>query len=196
MPYKFIIAAGNHDRDCCPVMLPLPDGCGISGDVILSDGNGTKIRAQYSRSHEAGAALTFVLNGLPAGSEREYAVTGNNSENGVSLIEKKDSIDVLIEGKYFTSYVYGGGYAKPFVGPVVGSNGESYTRLDFKTPEHPHHRSVWIAVGDVNGVDFWNEPEGCYGRQIHQRFDGLISGPVYARISASNTWTDFSGTRL
>ena len=32
---------------------------------------------------------------------------------------------------------------------ILTPDGTSYTRLDFTTTEHPHHRSVFFGVGDV-----------------------------------------------
>ena len=172
----------------------LADDCGACSDIYVFS-NIAKAKNQVRKTLKihtgTGNKETYY-----EGCDR-FVVDQNQLENAGIIVNENDrltdeQIDILIENKYFTSYMYGGEFAKPFIGPVIGPNGESYTRLDFKTAEHPHHRSVWIAVGDVNGVDFWNEPEGRYGKQAHQRFDELISGPVYARISASNTWTDFS----
>ncbi|MCH2136943.1 MAG: PmoA family protein [Phycisphaerales bacterium] len=40
--------------------------------------------------------------------------------------------------------------------------------------DHPHHRSCWIAHGDVNGVDFWHDG----GRIEHRRLEVSESGAI------------------
>ena len=110
---------------------------------------------------------------------------------GITLIMNDDEkrIDFKIDGKPFTSYVYGDEFVKPFLGPIYNSCGESFTRLDFDTKEHPHHRSVFLGVGDVNGIDFWNEPEDR-GSQKHVGFRDIVCGSAFAKFTADNVWLD------
>ena len=109
------------------------------------------------------------------------------------LAEDRQALDVLIRGKLFTSYVYGRGFLKPYLGPVYASSGASYTRLDLETREHPHQRSVFIAVGDVNGIDFWNEYEETRGEQRHTGFERITSGPAWGGFAAGLVWCDHKG---
>ncbi|MFR5072590.1 MAG: PmoA family protein [Bianqueaceae bacterium] len=62
--------------------------------------------------------------------------------------------------------------------------------MDLETTEHPHQRSVFIAVGDVNGIDFWNEDRETVGEQRHQGFDQITSGPAWGGFTAKNIWYD------
>lgn len=112
---------------------------------------------------------------------------------GVEIKEAADrpALDVFIGGKFFTSYVYGG-QLKPYLGPITAENGDWLTRLDLETKEHPHQRSVFIAVGDVNGIDFWNE-NSHPGEERHQGFDEICSGNAFGRISARNVWLSETG---
>jgi hypothetical protein len=49
----------------------------------------------------------------------------------------------------------------PAVWPLLASSGEPVTRafpfatLDGEARDHPHHTSLWLAHGAVDGVDFW-----------------------------------------
>lgn len=113
-------------------------------------------------------------------------ITGNAGEN---------RLDVSIGGKLFTSYVHDPKFAKPYLGPVVLSNGSSVTRLDFETKEHPHQRSIIVAVGDVCGVDFWNEPQNR-GTQRHTGFCNIENGGSYATFTACNVWETVDGKPL
>ncbi len=59
------------------------------------------------------------------------------------------------------------GAPKPYIYPVFGPTGKEMTRAfpmkirAGEAKDHPHHRSIWFAHGDVNGVDFWHEGEGA-----------------------------------
>jgi hypothetical protein len=103
--------------------------------------------------------------------------------------EAKSSLDIVLNNELFTSYVYDKKFAKPYLGPVLAKDGTSYTRLDFETREHPHQRSVFTGVGDVNGVDFWNEREN-FGYQTHQGFSDKFAGPACAGFTADILWHD------
>ena len=116
---------------------------------------------------------------------------------GVEIIENNalNRLDISIGGSVFTSYVYDSQFAKPYLGPILLSNGHSITRLDFQTKEHPHQRSLIVAVGDVNGTDFWNEPADR-GVQRHNEFVRIENKYSYAAFTASNIWEDAAGNAL
>lgn len=61
--------------------------------------------------------------------------------------------------------------------------------------DHVHHRSLWVAHGDVNGVDLWSESKG-HGKIVHKRFNHKIHGPVYVELNEENTWMSSEGERL
>jgi len=106
--------------------------------------------------------------------------------------EEKKRIDIVIGGKLFTSYVYEDGLAKPYLGPMYTRDGQTYTRLDFETKEHPHHRSLFLAIGDINGIDFWNEPEDR-GLEIPNGFENFEEGTAFAAFTAKNIWKSIDG---
>lgn len=138
---------------------------------------------------EASAAPHFAEESVAP----QFAEASGADARGVRLVEKEHKLDIVIDGQYFTSYVFDPSLAKPYLGPIIGPYGDSYTRLDFETREHPHHRSLWLGIGDVNGIDAWNEPAERYGRQIVGAIVGKTAGPVLAQIESRQTWTAFSG---
>jgi hypothetical protein len=155
------------------------------------------------RGGEDAVAIRFVLENLGAGEEERLLIAAATPDENttadrgrVELVPDDAELRVLIDGEYFTSYVFDPDYAKPFLGPVVGPYGHWITRLDHETREHPHQRSIWVAVGDVNQVDVWNEPADRHGRQLHRGFEYIASGPVSAEFCADNVWTAFDGTPL
>lgn len=77
--------------------------------------------------------------------------------------EDADTVAVLVDGALFTKYVPGGGNF-PMLFPLNAATGESVTRgypmvrdVPHEAKDHPHHRSLWLTHGNVNGVNFWNE---------------------------------------
>ena len=53
--------------------------------------------------------------------------------------------------------------------------------------DHPHHRSVWISHGCVNGWNNWSEEEGHAWTRFRE-FEAVEGGPVYGRIVAISDW--------
>lgn len=113
----------------------------------------------------------------------------------ISSGREPDSLDVMISKKRFTSYVYSDKFIKPFLGPIFGKNGLGYTRFDLAATEHPHQRSLIVAVGDVNGYDFWNEPKG-EGVENHRKLGNIVSGSAYGSFKAYNVWNTKSGNAV
>jgi len=116
----------------------------------------------------------------------------------ISLKQHDDKIDVLIDGKLFTSYLTKSG-AKPILFPVVGPTGAEVTRgypmrdaAESERSDHVHHRSFWFTHGDVNGVSFWHE-SGGNGVIEHQEFSKVEADGKTAVIAAKNNWTGPDG---
>jgi hypothetical protein len=74
-------------------------------------------------------------------------------------------VDVLVDGKPFTSYIYPESVKKPVLFPIRAASGAIVTRgypLEPRPGEvrdHPHHVGHWFNHGDVNGYDFWGHSE-------------------------------------
>lgn len=111
----------------------------------------------------------------------------------VSLV-KNDSLnklDVFIEGKYFTSYMYADSILrKPVLFPIFTASEKRITRGFPIAPnpgermDHPHHYGLWFNHGVVNDIDFWNSaviprhPNVRYGRINHVKFLKVESGDI------------------
>ncbi|MGD1155351.1 MAG: PmoA family protein [Terriglobia bacterium] len=77
-----------------------------------------------------------------------------------------DSIEVLIGGKPFTTYYFGAHSPKPYLHPLRSAEGTFVTRgfpmrtdIPDESRDHPHHRALFFAHGDINGIDFWGESQ-------------------------------------
>lgn len=121
--------------------------------------------------------------------------------------EKK--VDVLIDGKLFTSYIYPENVKKPVLWPVMSPAGNMLTRSypmvnkEGDRSDHPHHVGVWLNYGDVNGLDFWNNSEAIpvekrdgYGTIFHKSVDKLESGKGKALLVTSAEWKSPDNTLM
>ena len=83
-------------------------------------------------------------------------------------VVRKDAerrVDILVDGKPFTSYIWPATLKKPVLFPIRTATGTLVTRgfpLEPRPGErvdHPHHVGLWFNYGDVNGIDFWNNSD-------------------------------------
>lgn len=80
----------------------------------------------------------------------------------ISKVTDEKKIDVLINGKFFTSFLYNDSIEKPVLYPIATVEGTMITRgFPFNTKpndptDHPHHLGLWFNFENVNGLDFWN----------------------------------------
>jgi len=198
---KILVDAENHDRRNCPVMVSIPEEI---EKATLLDPDGNEVPCQVE-SAENGSTVAFILDALDGGESRTYVLKDEESESEeiVELAEKENSIDVNIKGEPFTTYVYDGeDFIRPYLFPVRAPCGSKVTRaypmiegVPGETSDHPHHKSIWIAHGEVNGVDNWSQGEG-HGFTRHRDFLAKLSGPVYAKISTLNDWEDADGNKV
>lgn len=135
----------------------------------------------------------YALMNLARGESAE--ILARPAANPVRFEEIEHGLAVYIGDRLFTRYIHDPALAKPYLGPIFNSRGDSFTRLDLTATEHPHQRSLIIAVGDVNGIDFWNEPSGC-GREEHEGYRDIICGVNYGSFTADNVWKAPDGTPL
>ncbi len=77
-------------------------------------------------------------------------------------------VSLSIDGLEKTRWHFGHDSPGPFLYPFNGPSGVSLTRMGHPGAEnHDHHRSVWLACQDVNGLDFWASSQG---NQIRQKY--------------------------
>lgn len=88
--------------------------------------------------------------------------------------DAENKVEVLVNGKLFTSYYYPVTIAKPVLYPIISSGGHEITRGYPLAPragervDHPHHIGHWMNYGDVNGLDFWNNSDAIPAEQKHK----------------------------
>ena len=113
----------------------------------------------------------------------------------ISEIPEEYKVSVSVGGAHFSDYVYDPAIYKPYFGQITDDKGNPFTRLDLTTREHVHQCSLIIAIGDVNGVDCWNEPADC-GMIRNESVTDVVSAAAYGSFTANNRWTDHDGKSL
>ena len=160
------------------------------------------------------ALYYLALAGLLAGTacsagESKISKGGNPDEMDRIELVRNDAdkrVDVMIDGKLFTSYIYPDTLEKPVLYPINTANGTPVTRGFPLAPrpgeriDHPHHVGLWFNYGDVDGLDFWNNssaiPEsekGKYGRIVHTGIRSIESGKDQATLEVSMEWRNNAG---
>ena len=90
---------------------------------------------------------------------------------------------------------FGGQSPRPFFYPLTGPSGTPLTRMGHPgAGNHDHHRSVWFAHNDVEGVNFWSDR--TKGR-IRQKFwYAYQDGNKEAVMASTCGWYDGDGVEL
>lgn len=72
---------------------------------------------------------------------------------------EKDTLAITVDGKPFLTFNYGATLPKPYFLPVTTAEGVVVNRAlaDKSDADHPHHKGIWNAIDEVNGVKFWAE---------------------------------------
>ena len=94
------------------------------------------------------------------------------ADEAVKLQKQTDSVEVLIGGKPFTTYYFGPKSPKPYMSPLRSAQGTVVTRgfpmrtdIPGEAHDHPHHRALFFAHGNINGIDFWGEAQSTKAQQ-------------------------------
>ena len=123
--------------------------------------------------------------------------------------EGAQRVDITIDGKPFTSYVWPTTLKKPTLFPLRSAKGTVVTRgypLEPRKGErvdHPHHVGLWLNHGDVNGLDFWNNSDDIKGERVakmgtivHRRIVSSKSGSDRGELAVETEWVKPDGTPL
>ena len=107
----------------------------------------------------------------------------------------EQQVSLKFDGVEKTRWRFGINYPRPFFYPFRGPSGASLTRMGHPgAPNHDHHRSIWFAHHNVDGVDFWSDRTDA---RIRQKFwysygDGNDEGVMAVRLG----WFDGKGKEL
>ena len=109
----------------------------------------------------------------------------------VKLEQQSNHIAVLMNGKPFTEYWFGPRddrpYARPFFYPVLADDGTGVTDDHWGQKEHPHHNSLWVGQGSVNGADHWALHGNKSFKQRHIRFEKVEGDTIIEDLEWEGT---------
>ncbi len=126
----------------------------------------------------------------------------------VRFIKGDHKIDVIVNSKLFTSFLFPENMEKPFLYPVIASNGSVITRGIPLQPrkgertDHPHQVGVWFNNGNVNGLDFWNnssaipaDKKDTYGHIAVKEIVKVKNGKK-GSLNVISNWDDNKGNTI
>lgn len=150
-------------------------------------------------SYATAALVVACLAGTAAQTQRVEVVPNQSGRR----------VDIRIDGKPFTSYIWPTTLKKPTLFPLRSAKGTVVTRgypLEPRKGErvdHPHHVGLWLNHGDVNGLDFWNnsdeiKPEQApkMGTIVHRRIVEAKGGKDQGDLVVETEWLKPDGTAL
>jgi hypothetical protein len=140
-------------------------------------------------------------------------------KNKVTFInqEAEKKVNVMVDGKLFTSYYWPDNVMKPILFPINTSAGTTITRgypiqtRPFETTDHPHHNGSWLNYGDVSGYNFWGNTgisnpsdtsaaarkrNSTRGQIKHLKFEQITDGTGEGLLVADESWVVYSGKEL
>ncbi len=110
-------------------------------------------------------------------------------------------VTVEIDGRPFTEFFVGPDANKPYLSPLRTATGLIVTRgypmvtgIAGEPTDHPHHRGMWFAHGDVNGYDFWGNEDSQpgankgKGKVVLKKIEKVSSGKSKGTIEAIFEW--------
>jgi len=127
----------------------------------------------------------------------------DNQSPRLELIQNETAqkVDVLVDGKLFTSFIYSDTLDKPVLYPINTSQGTTITRGWPLAPrpgerfDHPHHMGLWFNYGDVNGLDFWNnsyaipaDKKSNYGHIVLSKINSISSSGSTGKLEVTQEW--------
>lgn len=127
------------------------------------------------------------------------------SGNRIRVIpdEAHRRVDITIDGKPFTSYIYPEDMPKVALYPIRAASGTVVTRgfpLEPRPGErvdHPHHVGLWFNYSNVNGLDFWNnsyaikpENKNKMGTIYHRAIVSAKGGAKEGVLEIKADWTN------
>ncbi|MEP6947816.1 MAG: PmoA family protein, partial [Ginsengibacter sp.] len=144
-----------------------------------------------------------------ASAQRSNKQNEHNRSSKVTFVkyEAEQRVDVLVDGKLFTSYWWPDSVYKPILYPILTASGTAITRgfpikaRPGERRDHMHQVGNWLNYGNVNGYDFWgNGSEGKRdvkdGRIKHLSIDKLTEGEGEGSMVTAASWIDPAGKEL
>ncbi len=124
-----------------------------------------------------------------------WAASNGLAEVALKVEPLDGKFRILVDDELFAEVDYQT-YDKPIVYPILGPGQIPMTRnypmrkdVAGEANDHPHHKSMWFAHGDINGVSFWDER----GKIVNDQVVAVDSNPQHPSITLANKLLDRDG---
>lgn len=132
-----------------------------------------------------------------------FGLSAGAQTKKIAFLQSKTEhkVEVLVDGKAFTSLIFPDNLEKPVLYPIVAANGAIVTRgfplapRDGERNDHPHHIGLWLNYESVNGLDFWNNSYNIpaankvrYGWIRNVKVETVEPGKSIGKLSYSANW--------
>ena len=174
------------------------------------------MKKNYCIKYLGSLLLLSALAGCSDGQQKSDEVatlneSSANEEKDIRLVRNDDErkVDVFINDKLFTSYIYPETIEKPVLYPINTAQGTNITRgfpldpLPGERVDHPHHVGLWFNYGDVNGLDFWNnsdaipaDEKNSFGSIVHKEINNISNGNDKGELEVTMEWVGPDGKAL
>lgn len=159
-----------------------------------------------TRSSTSGSLTALLVLALPLSAKAQSA-----SPATVELVHNDAAarVDVVVDGRPFTSYIYPPDLKKPVLYPIRAASGKVVTRgwpLEPRAGErmdHPHQLGLWFSYESVNGLDFWNNSTAIdaadaprMGTIVHRAVRSVRSGRGEGVLETTSEWVNHQGDVL
>jgi len=140
----------------------------------------------------------------------EKQETSSGPKVELTDLPAEQKVDIVIDGKPFTSYCYSDTLMKQILYPVYTTGGNFVTRgwpiqpRPGEHTDHPHQRGMWLNYGDINGYDFWGNSYAIpsdvratkKGRIKHVSIESIQSGAGQGTLVTNESWQSPYGNQL
>ena len=160
---------------------------------------GVEVPCQWE-VRDSSTIIRWQIPFLAAGESSRYVMdhAGSPAGSGAGVVRKENgegSASIVVHGREVTRYHDAqkeiDQFWKPYFYPLLGPGDVHMTRgfpMETRPGEdqdHPHHVSVYLGHGDVNGKDFWSRQV-----PIHPASPATFeSGTVVGRLWTENAWS-------
>lgn len=146
------------------------------------------------------ASSALVTATILAGGVAAHASRATSAAKVLVTVHEADrKVDITVDGKPFTSYIWPTTLKKPVLFPLRSGNGTELTRGFPPRPgeraDHPHHVGLWFNYGDVGGIDFWNNSDAIpekdapkMGTIVHKGVTSAKSGAGRGELNVTADW--------
>jgi hypothetical protein len=147
--------------------------------------------------------IAFILVSCGTAEQNTGQKENTQKEKRIRLVrnDSEKKVDVFIDKKFFTAYMYPRSIKKPVLFPLTTASGITLTRgfpLDpqpWERVDHPHQAGMWLNHGDVDGLDFWNNSDSIptnqqahYGTIFHRSIKDVKNGDDFGYLEVNADW--------